>query len=160
MTWEHWTKVRQRLILLPWFKPHVFQCKIVYFKAYCIEPGGMVLIMSWDYFSEMFVKFVFAKQCCNHFLTLIFLLCLFNYRHILASFVWSSTPTRTYPSTRRTSLRCTGGRRGMRCLHTSTPSLSQHTAACSKVWQTTSPRLTLCFPCRGSAKANQKSFSG
>lgn len=114
--------------------------------------------MSCDYFSEMLVKFAFAKQCCNHFLTLLFLLCLFNYRHILASFVWSSTPTRTYPSTRRTSLRCTGGRRGTRCLHTSTPSLSQRTAACSKVWQTTSPRLTLCFPCRGFSESKPEEF--
>lgn len=64
------------------------------------------------------------------------LFCMYNYRHTLACSVWLSTPTRTCPSIQRTSLRCTEGRRGTRCLHTSMPSLSQHTAACFKVRQT------------------------
>ena len=46
---------------------------------------------------------------------------------------WSSTPTRTCPSTRRTSSRCTAARNATRCLRTSTPSQSPRTAACCKV---------------------------
>lgn len=61
---------------------------------------------------------------------------IFAHRRTLACSVWSSTPTRTCPSTQRTSSRCTGGRRGTRCLHTSTLSRSRHTAVCFKVRRT------------------------
>lgn len=55
------------------------------------------------------------------------------YRHTLVSSVWSSIPTKTCPSTPRTSLRCTGARRGTKCPLTSTPSQSLRTDACYKV---------------------------
>lgn len=76
----------------------------------------------------MLILFLISDVCLFLFFCLYF-------RHTLVSSVWWSTPTRTCPFIRRTSLRCTEGRKGMKCLHTSTPSLSQHTAACSKVWQ-------------------------
>lgn len=91
-----------------------------------------------------------VSACCFCFLLSMYLffvclLCIFNYRHTLAYSVWSSTPTRTCPSIQRTSLRCTEGRRGMRCLHTSMPSQSQRTAACFKVWQTVAFLILYCF---------------
>lgn len=71
---------------------------------------------------------------------------IFKYRHTLGFSAWSSTPTRTCPSIQRTSLRCTEGRRGMRCLRTFMPSLNQHTAACFKVCYTSALwKWTFCY---------------
>lgn len=58
----------------------------------------------------------------------------FSYlRRTRVSSVWWSTHTSTCPSTLRTSWTCTRARRGMRCPHTSMPSLTQRTGAWCRV---------------------------
>lgn len=74
------------------------------------------------------------------------LCCVLSPRRIRGCSVWSSTLTRTCPSTRSPSWRCTGARNATKCPLTSTPFQRPPIAACCKVHSTISDLLPIAKP--------------